>query len=183
VRIRAPGVSQLIRVFAGLGWSVAWLAKLLNARSRQEMAGLVLAEPRWQLTGLKDPSILFGSLLQLVPAGAYLFLEGGAHPPQLRAWLERRNVETTPRPALGTIWPAAHFFSVSITPEVLSELAELTRTMACPEVCFHLHVFSDDQVLVSGYDAFSDPLYVSAAVPEDRVKRFCDLAGCAYENA
>ena len=38
-------------------------------------------------------------------------------------------------------------------------------------------------MLVSGYDAFSDPFYVSGTVSEQNVREFCDLAGCTYERS
>jgi hypothetical protein len=164
------------------GDTMAWLARLLNARSRREMEGLVLAEHRWQIVGSEDPARLFASLVHLVPAAAYLFLEGGSHPPKLRGWLEAHDAAIVPRPALGTIWPAAPFFSVSIVPGPLDELAELTKSLASPEVCDHLHVVAGERMLVSGYDAFSDPFYVSGTVPEQNVREFCDLAGCTYER-
>ncbi len=146
------------------------------------MTGLVLEEPRWQVKGLKDPASFFASLQLLVPAGAYLFLEGGSHPAELRRWLEVHNVEIAPHPALGTVWPASRFYSVSLASETPMELAELTKDAARPEVCHHLHVYAGGQVLVSGYDAFSDPFYVSAAVTQERVEQFCAATRCRYET-
>ena len=162
---------------------MSWLRRLLNARSRQEMAGLVLADPRWEVVGLTSPSRLFQALPQLIPADSLLFLEGGEHPPELQTFLEGQNVDVAPRPALGTLWPATPYFSIRGRPEVLHELASLVAPLPYPQVCHHLHVFLADRVLLSGHDAFSNPFYVSGDVPEARLKEFCATAGCAYQPA
>ena len=62
---------------------MAWLSRLLGARSAKEMTGLVLEEPAWEIVGLADPTAAFGALLKLVAPGACLFLEGGRHPEEL----------------------------------------------------------------------------------------------------
>jgi hypothetical protein len=147
------------------------------------MHGLVLANPRWELLGCEDPSRFFSSLRHLAPEGAFLLVEGGAHSPPLRALLEQHRVSVEPRPALGTLWPAAPYFCVPTTEEVLERLARVTASCSYPEVCYHLHVFAGDRVLLSGYDAFSDPFYVSSDISEDAIKNFCADAACRYQAA
>jgi hypothetical protein len=162
---------------------MGWLQRFLNARPRREMDGLRLLDPQWQVAGVTDPERFFSALLRLVSPDALLFLEGGAHPPRLRTFLEAQNVTVKHRPALGTMWPAAPYFCVRARPEVVEELVALVSSLAYPEVCEHLHVLMGDRVLVSGYDAFSDPFYVSGNVPEQKLQDFCATAGCSYKHA
>jgi hypothetical protein len=109
-------------------------------------------------------------------------LEGGAYPRPVRAFLTSHSIDASPRPALGTYWPANPYFCIPIRSQVLQELAALTEALPSPEVCDHLHVFAGERVVLSGYDAFSDPFYVSGDVPEDALQRFCDDAGCRYQR-
>ena len=159
---------------------MGWLSRLFGGRSRQELEGLELADRSWQLIGLTEPARAFQGLLQLDAPGTFLFLEGGQQPLELRHFLEAHSVTPASRPALGTIWPAASYVSVPLTAEVLEELVHLTEGLPYAQVCCHLHVFTEDKVLVSGHDAFSDPFYVSGEVPEQRLKEFCKAAGCTY---
>ncbi len=161
---------------------MGWLQRLLNARPRREMDGLRLPDPQWQVAGVTDPERFFSALLRLVSPDALLFLEGGAHPPRLRSFLEAQNVTVAWRPALGTLWPATPYFCVRVHPEVVDELVALVRSLSSPEVCDHLHVFMGDRILVSGYDAFSDPFYVSGDVSEQKLKEFCATASCSYKR-
>jgi hypothetical protein len=147
------------------------------------MKGLVLDHPRWKVSGCTDPSRFFKALVLLVPSEAVIMLEGGVHPPLLRALLEEQNTLVHPRPALGTLWPAAPCFCVPATAEILERLAALSQSLPYPEVCEHLHVFTGERVLLSGYDAFADPFYLAGDLPEGAVRSFCTDAQCSYQTA
>jgi len=60
-------------------------------------------------------------------------------------------------------------------------MAALVGGLACSEVCDHLHVFTRQEVLVSGHDAFSAPFLLSAVVPEAKVADLATDLGCAYK--
>jgi hypothetical protein len=53
---------------------MTWLRRLFNAMSREEMAGIRLAEPRWALSGRVNPSRFFSAQYLIVPERAFLFL-------------------------------------------------------------------------------------------------------------
>jgi hypothetical protein len=162
--------------------TLSWLLRFLGAVSREEMAGLAIREPRWAISSESiDPSRFLGSLLTLVPVGVLLFLEGGAHPPALRRFLERHALtDVSSRPALGTAWPRHAYFTLRALPGFIEELARLTASLPSPEICDHLHVFNEEQVLLEGYDAFAQPFLASGLLSEDRLRRFCEVAGCRY---
>jgi hypothetical protein len=159
------------------------LSRLFGARSKQELEGLELPNPAWKLTGLTEPALAFQGLRHLVAPGRFLFLEGGQQPGELGEFLAEHRVALKSRPALGTIWPAASYVAVPLTQAVLEGLMRLTEGLPYSQVCWHMHVFSEDAVLVSGHDAFSDPFYVSGDVPEERLQEICKAAGCGYSSA
>jgi hypothetical protein len=159
---------------------VRWLRRVINARSLQEMKGLVLDNPRWEVIGCTDPSRFFRALILLAPSDAIVMLEGGGHPTALRAFLEEQSTTADPRPALGTVWPAAPYFCVPARAEVLERLATLSQALPYREVCDHLHVFTGERVLLPGYDAFELPFYLAGDLPEDAVRSFCADAECSY---
>jgi hypothetical protein len=162
---------------------VTWLRRLFGAMSREEMAGISLTDPRWVLTGqIDDPSRFLSSLHMLVPQGAMLFVEGGSHPAKVQAFLEAHQVDVSPRPALGTLWPRHRYCSLPATREILAEMASLTAALAEPEICDHLHVFSGENVLLQGHDAFGYNFYVSSLVAEQALKDFCSVTGCGYQT-
>lgn len=153
---------------------MGWLRRLFDAVSEEEMKGLRLTGPSWEVSwNLADPSAFFRALPKLVPDDAILFLEGGAHPPRLAAFLQERQLWPALRPALGTIWPRQPTVALPTTTGFLSALAEQTDGCAVPEICSHLHVYRGEQVLLEGYDAFNNAFYVSQVLPEGRLRDFC----------
>jgi len=145
------------------------------------MAGLRLSTPSWEISNtVRDVSVFLRALSKLVPDDAILFLEGGGHPPVLRTLLEENRFRPALRPALGTIWPRQPTFALPTTEAFLNKLAEVAEFCAVPEVCTHLHVYRGEEVLLEGYDAFTQPFYVSRLVSEEHLREFCAELGASW---
>ena len=145
------------------------------------MKGITLSSPAWIVTGVaKDASRFIRALPSLVPHESFLFLEGRAYSDQLLAFLETERVAVSPRPALGTVWPRGAYFVIPAEPRVLEALATVTQDLPYPDVCDHLSVFRGEEVLLSGYDAFTAEFWLSAELPEEKVKAFVDAVGGSY---
>jgi hypothetical protein len=150
------------------------LARLLNAVPAEEMEGIRLRGLFWEVEVERlDHAAFLRRLPDLVSNEAVLVLEGGAHPVGLRRFLEAHAVPAQANVARGTVWPRATVFHVPTRPPVLSELGDLAENCAAPEICDHLHVYKDDQVLLEWYDTFSNPFFISKQVPEQRLGEFC----------
>jgi len=163
--------------------AVGWLRRILGATSADEMNGISLAAPVWVLSGVKaNASQFLRALPSLVPGDAFLFLEGHAYSEQVRSYLESEQVEVSPRPALGTVWPRLSYFSIPATPQVLERLAVIAEGLSPTEICTHLHVFRRDAVLLSGYDAFTSEFWLSAELVEDKVRAFSEAVGGTYKR-
>ncbi|MET0551661.1 MAG: hypothetical protein ABW221_01395 [Vicinamibacteria bacterium] len=148
-----------------------------------EKDGLILKDPRWVLTGRSpDPALFFGALLDLVPVGVLLFLEGGSRPSELRRLIDLFKVDVALRPALGTRWPRQEYITLRALPAVMEEMARLTARLPVREICSHLHVFDGDRVFLEGYDAFRNPFRLSGFIEERRLEVFCKAIGCGYQE-
>ena len=52
------------------------------------------------------------------------------------------------------------------------------------QIAVHLHVYAQGKVLLEWYDAFwKDPLYLSEAIAEDRVRAFSSALGLSYKKS
>lgn len=138
------------------------------------METLFLRTPSWRVTGdVRDHAAVFRHLPLFLPADAVLVLEGGRHTRELRAFLDKHKLPTTARVIAGTIWPAQRSYHLPTTAAFLRDLADRTECCAGPEVCEHLQVYREDELLLQWFDAFSEPLYVSKSVPRDQLDWFC----------
>jgi hypothetical protein len=150
------------------------IARLLNAVPAEEMGGIQLQGPFWEVDVRRvGYAEFFRRLPDLVSDEAFLVLEGGSHSAELSRFMGQHAVPAVAQVARGTVWPRASVFHVETKPSVLVELAELAEHCAGPEICDHLHVYKDGQVLLEWHDAFSVPFFVSKRIPEERVREFC----------
>ena len=165
-------------------WSRSWLAKLFRWVPPEEREGieLDLSVPHWRIAVPKDFSAFFRALVHLVPEGAIAYLEDGSPPRELESFLNEKSVSEVSHVAMGTIWPRPRMFHVPATSENLLGLADLAEHCAEPEVAIHFHVYKEDRVLLQWFDAFIDPMYVSAEIPEEKVREFCVRLGIEYQR-
>jgi hypothetical protein len=158
------------------------MSRVLNAVPPEEMEGLHLTGPSWEVPGKHlDHSAFLRSLPVLVGTDAVLFLEGGAHPSDIKQFLKSHCVDG-PKIARGTIWPRAEIFHVPARADVLQDLADLADHCASPELCNHLHVYRQDVVLLEWHDAFADPFFVSKKVPLQNLQSFCETLSLTYQD-
>jgi hypothetical protein len=162
----------------------AWLGQLLAAVPAEEVGGLRLEGPSWEVADHSvDPAQFFRALPTLLVDGCFLLIEGGAHPAPLRGFLERSAVAPAAKIARGTSWPRATLFHIPAAPSALFELAALAEQCASPEIGDHLHVYTRQRILLQWYDAFSAPFYVSKSLPPDRAEAFCRALNASFKDA
>ena len=161
------------------------LAKLFNATPRDQLKGLSLGQDSfWKVSPVSNLPALLKALPSLVPDGAILYIEGGSPPKEIKAFLDEHCVPEVSHLAMGTIWPKPAVFHLPATPQNLAQLAMLAEKCATAEVAVHLHIYQPGKVLLEWYDAFfKDPLYLSQAIPEERVKEFCKLLSLTYKKS
>jgi hypothetical protein len=163
---------------------VGILAKLFGGASREELKGIALGqEAAWEVSSARDFPSLLRALPLLLPSDAVLYLEGGSPPKDIEAFLDAHCVPERSHVAMGTIWPRPRTFHLPATTENLTELAALAEKCAAMQIAVHLHVYAQASVLLEWYDAFwKDPLHLSLAIPEDRVRAFSSALGLTYKK-
>ena len=178
----------LVLILAGLAYTLTLksgkLSRISGFVSPEERKGVHLDTwPRWKVQPARDPALFLGALPKLGLPDGTLYLEGGAPPPRVRSYLEARAAGDTCKVQLGTIWPRPSQFHMAMTEENLRGLAELAEGCAAPELAIHVHVYAGGKMLLEWTDAFySDPLYISSAVPEHQVRAFCRELEVACEQ-
>lgn len=133
----------------------------------------------WEVSDPKDFSSLFRGFVDFLPEGSIMRFEGAASGELTGFYEEHAIPERLPIP-IGTIWPKSEIYNLPATKEILQELSELAEGVPPDLVAIHFHVYTEKGVLIDGYDAFSDPLYVSKQFSEEAMKSFCNTFSGKY---
>ena len=137
----------------------------------------------WEVTAPKDRSAFFEGLGALLPSWSILYFEGTFFCQEVLDFLKSASVEPAVQIAVGTLWPKPKVFHIPATSENLRAISGLLQRHAQPEVCDHVHVYSQGKILLEWHDAlFKDPLLVSKAVPEQTLRAFCETQGLSYKE-
>jgi hypothetical protein len=160
------------------------LAKLFGATPRERLKGISLdRSAAWEVSPASDLPAFLRALPQILPPDSILYLEGGTPPEELKAFLDAHCVPERCHVAMGTIWPKPQAFHLPATEQNLAQLAELAERFAAPQAAVHLHAYAGGKVVLEWYDAFwKDPLYLSSAIPEQKVRSFCSALGLKYKS-
>lgn len=110
-----------------------------------------------------------------MPDDAVLYVEGTAIAPEIEEVLRAHAVEPVAHVTRGTIWPGPRSFHVPTTAVLLRRLCELADRHAAHEICDHLVVYRDGQVLLSAYDAGAETVWVRRDLPEKDLARLREL--------
>ncbi len=158
---------------------MGWLGRLFGAVPKEEMEGIHLntAEAYWEVDGPKIFEDMFNALKGWVAEDAILYFEGGDSDAEIDNFIAMYSVTEVSHVAMGTIWPRPKVFHVPATVTILTELARVMKHHAGPELAVHFHVYCNDSVLLQWHDAFSQPILMSGAIPEEKVKVFADKIG------
>lgn len=137
----------------------------------------------WKVSPAKDASSFFRQLLDLVPAGSVLYLEGGGKPPDdIDAFLSAKKFADNVVIPGGTLLPTPQIYRLAVSQKNLEALARLSAKHPTPIGSIHVHVYHGNDVLLLGYDAFLDPFHISKDIPEMKIKAFCDRLGLQHEE-
>jgi hypothetical protein len=139
----------------------------------------------WRVAGIRSAEAFFRAVPLLVPDATHLCLEG-APAPDIAALIADDLEEGDDRAPTGTLWSwprPERRFTVRASEALFARPAEAAAHHAEPEVCSHLHLYRDHEPLVQWFDAFTEPLLVSKAVPRERVERFCADTGGELSDA
>ncbi len=142
------------------------------------------AASNWELECPKqDMKAFLVELEYLIPEGSVLYLEGSSVlPKNLKTFLEENTLRDKPKIPKGTLWPKPIYFHIPIANTKIKELANLTKNLPTFQVAVHIHIYKNDKLLIQWYDAFSDPIFISLDLPEDKIKTFCNKLNINYKK-
>jgi hypothetical protein len=150
-----------------------WLYRLFKAVAPDERKGISLKNPKWEVLPCRDMPAFLRSLIGMIPEDSILYLEGGSPD-------KERKTSSPSKVELGTIWPRPIRYHMPFTPENVSGLADIMERHTAPEAAVHFHVYKDNKILLQWYDAFDDPMYISEAIDEEKIKQFCEKLSLKY---
>jgi hypothetical protein len=160
------------------------IERLFPPLPEEETSGMALDMTEcWEIgKGKKNCRLFFRELPKLFPTGTTLCIEGTSIAHDIKSFLETHRVTEITKVRLGTLWPRPSVYHVPCEEQTLSGLIELSERHAEPEICDHIYVYRGLEVLLEFNDAFSERLYISNKVPEDKVRAFCAALGCSYHQ-
>jgi hypothetical protein len=163
---------------------MSWLSTLLGYGPKSERTGISLDRKAayWVIKGFRDFPAFLKSLGNLFPSGAVLYVEGTSIARDVQDFLRSKCPEKTTKVGMGTIWPRPQTFHMALTPENVSGLAKLAQQHALPEVCDHLHVYKENQVLLEAHDIADQCVSLSGNFSADRMKQLCAELGSQYKK-
>lgn len=154
-----------------------------DIQTDEQMAGIMLdMRSCWEVTEIKgiQAGNFFTALLGLLPADSIFCIETTSKVEEVQSFLQANKIPHTTKVQLGTIWPKPDVFHLSFNEQNMQQMAQLAESFAMPEICDHIHIYKDEEVLLEWFDAFWQPLYISKQIPESEVKDFCEKLGCEY---
>jgi hypothetical protein len=161
---------------------LAWLARVLNIAPLSEMKAMDLADLRWQIDGGHlHPSEFLRALPTLLPEDCFLWFERAEGAAAIDQFFARQSVPAVAQISRATIWPRMAVPNVPAVPAVIYELADLAESYSAHDLCYHLHVYDRQGVLLFWHDAFADPFRISQRLPRERIEAFCRELHVSYE--
>jgi hypothetical protein len=97
---------------------------------------------------VSDLCALLRAIDETLPKDATHYVEGSSLSPDLMDFLARRRTATRHEVKVGTVWPKPKGFHLPLSGTNLGELRGLAARHAEPEICDHLVVYRESEVLL-----------------------------------
>lgn len=122
---------------------------------------------------MRDIELLLEAIQAALPEDAVLYLENSRRymPSELLEFLDGNPAPHPRQVARGTLWPKPATFHVVALPSTLERLRDVASRHAAPEVCDHLVVYRDDDVLLTAYDAGGGSVFVAKSLGQATIAR------------
>jgi len=155
---------------------MGWLSRLLGATPKDQLDGIQLDtnHPYWELDSKTNFPRLLRALVDLLPDGCVLYFEGGSPGQGLLAFQNTRQMPEQSHVAVSTLWPRPRCCHMPATPQNLTDLAKAVKPWVTFELAVHFHIYRTTEVLLQWHDAFTEPMFLAGAFPENKVRAFAD---------
>ncbi len=134
----------------------------------------------WIIDPIQDGAKFFRSLIDFVPDGAIVCLEGPTES-RIPDTLAQRHAENPAKVAAGTLWPKSDFIHIDASYQNLEDLSSNIEKYQIAMPAIHTHVYKDNQMLIEWFDAFTDePIRVSISINEADVRLLAERLNSNY---
>lgn len=163
-----------------------WIHKLFKMLTPEKMEGnnsqegISLENPKWEVSSIRDPQAFLRALNIILPEGAILYFEDGCPDKEIRSFFDSRKVSNPIKIECGTSGNPVRFH-LPFTHANITELVDIMERHAQPELAMHFHSYKDNKIILQWYDAFDDPMYISEAIEEEKIKRLCEELSLKYK--
>lgn len=138
----------------------------------------------WEIEeGRVDPVGFLSSLPTHFPEASTLFVEGTSIDVDVVDSLNQFAEAGKYLPESQTYWPKTRQFRCAFGEELCAKLAQLATAHADPELFDHLFLYSGEKVLLEWPDAFTNCLWISSSLAEERVAMLARSLGLSYRHA
>jgi hypothetical protein len=164
---------------------MGWLSDKLGWVPARERRGISvpLRGGYWEVDSAPDLASLLRALDGWLPEGCVFCFEVGEPSAEVEAFMRRHAVPERAHVEMGTIWPRPRVFHVPAERDVLPALVALAEQHDGAELATHLHVYRDNEVLLSAFDLLSQEMWLPLTTPEERVAALAARLGVAHRRA
>ena len=162
---------------------MGWIAKLFRAASKEELNGLRLDHSSWNwaVGETKDLRRVLNSLHYIVGEDAVIFLEGCNAKGEMKLFIDEVAIPEIEHIARGTVWPKQNVIHLPATKKIVQRFSNLVDGVSPFNVATHFHVYENGEVVLEWHDAFTNCIFISKNVSEEKVKCFSKALNVTYE--
>ena len=140
------------------------------------------AENTFSLGFVDDLYGLLRAINESFPEDATLYIEGTSLAPDLQAFLETHETGARTAFVRETISPLSRQYHLPLSGSNLVELRAIAERHAEPEICDHLAVYRNGEILLTAPDAGDGEVFVVRSLPESVVLRLKESLGDALRT-
>ena len=127
----------------------------------------------WEIEqGRVDSSVFFAVLPKVFHEVTSAFFEGTSIASEVEELFLRFAASEPYLPEGQTVWPMSKKFHCRATLEFWTAVSQLAQRHAEPELCDHLFLYAEKQVILEWPDAFANTMWLSPLIEETRVAAF-----------
>jgi len=134
-----------------------------------------------------DSSVFFQELNRFLPDATTLFVEGTSIAEDVSNILMRFSQGGPYIPEHGSYGSIlgdddSQYFRCSFDSELLTELERLSYIHAEPEICDHIMIYHDEELIMEYYDFPKNEIAFNGSLPEYKIRAFADALQCTYKK-
>ena len=138
-------------------------------------------EKVWLVTPPSDVKLFFSELLDLVPDGSNLYIEG-VYYKELEDFLSKNEAVNKSIVQKDTFWPKPNIFHIPFNRKNIIKFLQISDKYPHFAVCSHIKIYKSDKMILEWHDYLdSKYILISQEIDEHKIKDFCYHLNINYE--